>query len=368
MKRFLHIILTVLLLAALVMPASHALAGEAPEATAAPADTITVAASGNVTLWSTHMAAEKVSSIQFTLKDATSFELSPAISNGRLFHTYLSDAGLTVYIAGTEPLIASGTSIDLGRTDATGKVTLADNSLKFAYGTRTVIQNAVDEDEVPGGDEGDDGKPTLEEAKSLLEGEIGYAEGLAKDAYTPESWNALQAMLDLVRSRLADENAGAEELVHACDDLAAAIGALQAVQSPEFERGGSGGTIYDGYDDGTGSGAPETTQTPEPSATPGPTATTSPTETPAPTDEPVTTSEPMTTDAPVTSSEPVATNEPAAANATAAPTQAPAVQTSNTGPSAPATGDETVFVPWALMLVMSAAALAVVIDRAKRRQ
>ena len=67
----------------------------------------------------------------------------------------------------------------------------------------------------------------------------------------------------------------------------------------------------------------------------------------------------------MTTSEPMTTNAPAA---TAAPSQAPAAQTGNTGPQAPATGDETVFLPWALTLCVCGALLAAVLICAKRRQ
>ena len=54
--------------------------------------------------------------------------------------------------------------------------------------------------------------------------------------------------------------------------------------------------------------------------------------------------------------------------ATAAPTAAPTAVPAASGPAAPATGDETVFLPWALMLCVGGALLAALLIGRHTRQ
>ena len=187
--------------------------------------------------------------------------------------------------------LAGGRMTHVSRT-----VTRAENSLKYVYGSRAIIRNVVDEDE-----------DTETQSDDPME---------VPPETPPENQPPAERQPD---SGFTDNNAG--------------------------------GVIGDGYDDGTGSGAPEPTATAEPTpiptATPEPTA--EPTATPAPTEAPAATSEPMTRAADTAA--PAATAQPAAA-----------------GPSAPATGDETVFVPWALTLILCGGLLAVIMVRGKRRQ
>ena len=499
-----------------MLPAPQALAAEG---TPPAADYITVAADGAVTLHSTHMAAEGVASLQLTLNGAAGFEVSPDLAD-RLTHVRAGNGSVTVYIAGAEALM-SGETLVLGTvtpTEGIDGVKLAKQSLKYVYGPSAVAQNFEDEEE-PIGDE-----KTPEEARADLQAAVDSADALAAEQskYTSDSWNAFLTALSNAKNVLSKPDPAAGEMEAALADLAAAQAALVpvTVQEPEVERGGSGGAIYDGYDDGTGSGAPEPTGTPEPTASPAPTTAPVPenvdvrassqlgtqsvsvpeadlailadaaltdaekelarqgtavtielraadagstipaedktliddcakkslpgytvgqyldlaviktvgaaavavTDMSAPVSIVIDVPEAMQaagrtfrvirlhggeadvlddldsdagtvtirtdrfsvyaiayadsaaatpSQAPVTTSEPMVTSEPAATNApasTAAPTQAPAVQTGNTGPQAPATGDETALIPWALTLCVCGALLAAVLIRAKRRQ
>ena len=108
---------------------------------------------------------------------------------------------------------------------------------------------------------------------------------------------------------------------------------------------GGGGPGPGGGGPGGGPGilpTPGPTPSPEPSASPGPTGT------PAPTRGPGVTSEPFGTPAP--------TGRPGT-------TPAPAVTPAKSGPTAPATGDDTAILPWALLLAASCAGLALVLRR-----
>ena len=302
MKRILHMFMTVLVLAAvMLMPVTDTLAaeGEANASSAPGVDYITVDG-GVVTLHSDSMAGEGICSLQLTLTGAADFVFDETLAGGRMTHVSRTADGVTIYIAGASPLMADGfTTLALGTVaPADGTVTLAENSLIYVYGSRAIIRNVVDEEE-----EGD--------------AEVQSDDPMEVPPETPpENQPPAERQPD---SGFTDNNAG--------------------------------GIIGDGYDDGTGSGAPEPTATAEP--TPIPTATpeptTEPTATAAPTETPAVTSEPMTRaeDTAV----PAATQQPAAA-----------------GTQAPATGDETVFVPWALTLILCGGLLAVIMVRGKRRQ
>ena len=301
MKHILHMFMTVLVLAAvMLMPVTDTLAAEGEAASPpAPADYITVDG-GVVTLHSDSMAGEGICSLQLTLTGAADFVFDETLAGGRMTHVSRTADGVTIYIAGASPLMADGfTTLALGTVaPADGTVTLAENSLIYVYGSRAIIRNVVDEEE-----EGD--------------AEVQSDDPIEVPPETPpENQPPAERQPD---SGFTDNNAG--------------------------------GIIGDGYDDGTGSGAPEPTATAEP--TPIPTATpeptTEPTATAAPTETPAVTSEPMTRAA--DTAVPAATQQPAAA-----------------GTQAPATGDETVFVPWALTLILCGGLLAVIMARGKRRQ
>ena len=353
MKRILHMFAAVLVLAAvMLLPATGALAAEGGAgASPAPADYITVDG-GTVTLCSDSMAAEGISSLQLTLTGADGFTFSEALAD-RMTHVSHTVDGVTIYIAGAAPLMAEGTPLVLGTvTPADGTVTLEENSLKYVYGSRAIIRNVVDKDEEAEPQADDMTGMTPEEVKASLEALAESAEAAAADQYSAESWSTLQTAIERVRGVLARYEASgevtAEELIQAYDELEAAYeDRLPAGGQPGnggFADNNAGGAIGDGYDDGTGSGDPEPTATPEPTpiptATPEPTA--EPTATAAPTETPLATSEPMTRSADTAA--PAVTTQPAAA-----------------GPSAPATGDETVLLPWALTLILCGSLLAVVL-------
>ena len=301
MKRILHVFMAVLILAAvMLLPATDTLAAEGEaSASPAPADYITVDG-GVVTLHSESMAGEGICSLQLTLAGATDFEFDGTLAGGRMTNKSYTPDGVTIYIAGAAPLMAAGnTALTLGTVTSAGEtVTLAENSLIYVYGSRTIIRNIVDEDE-----EGDT------ETQSDDPAEI-----------PPE---------------LPPENDP------------------PAVRTPDsgFTDNNAGGVIGDGYDDGTGPGAPEPTATaeptPVPTATPEPTA--EPTATAALTEAPAATSGPMTRSA--DTAVPAATAQPATA-----------------GPQAPETGDGTVFLPWAITLILCGGLLVLVLARKMRRQ
>lgn len=291
------------LTAVMLLPVTDTLAAEG-EASASPVpggDYITVDG-GVVTLHSESMAGEGICSLQLTLAGAADFAFDGTLAGGRMTNMSYTPDGVTIYIAGAEPLMAAGnTTLTLGTvTSAGGTVTLAENSLKYVYGSRTIIRNVVDEEE-----------ETATEPEPQADGQT-----------------------ELPPETLPENDPPAE-------------------RQPDsgFTDNNAGGVIGDGYDSGVGPGAPEPTATleptPIPTATPVPTA--EPTATPAPTEAPAATSEPMTRSADTAA--PAATQQPAAA-----------------GPQAPATGDETVFLPWALTLVMCGGLLAVILARGKRRQ
>lgn len=340
MKRILHMFMAVLILAAvMLLPAIDALAAESEaSASPAPADYITVDG-GTVTLHSDSMAREGISSLQLTLTGAADFTFDAGLADRMTYVSRTAD-GVTLYIAGAAPLMAEGsTALTLGTvTSAGGAVELAANSLQYVYGSRTVIRNVVDEEEVtePQADDTADQTP-----EATPEATPEPTQEPATPTAAPESRPPAGGQPD---SGFTDNNAG--------------------------------GVIGDGYDDGTGSGEPEPTATPEPTQAPAatpeptqaptatpeptaePTATAAPTETPVPTSEPTATAEP--TKAPVATSEPLAGTV-----STAAPTATP--QPAAAGPQAPRTGDETALVPWALTLVLCGSLLAAVLVRSKRR-
>ncbi len=348
MKRIIYMFTVVLVLAAvMLLPVTDALAAEGEAgASPSPADYITVD-SGTVTLHSDSMAKEGISSLQLTLTGADGFTFGEALASRMTYVSRTAD-GVTIYIAGESPLMAEGTdTLVLGTvTAADGTVKLAANSLKYVYGSRTVIRNVVDEEEVTEPQAGD----TADQAPEAT-----------PDA-TPEPTQAPETTPEYRPPVGGQPDSG-------------------------FTDNNAGGVIGDGYDDGTGSGDPEPTATPEPTLaptatpapTPAPTAppepTQAPTATPEPTAEPTATAAP--TETPVPTAEPTATVEPTKAPvatseplAGAVPTAAPTAtaQPAAAGPQAPRTGDETVFAPWAMTLVLCGGLLAAVLLRGKRRQ
>ena len=296
MKRILHMFMAMLVLAAMILlPVTDTLAAEGEvSASPAPADYITIDGV-TVTLHSDSMAQEGISSLQLTLNGAADFAFDAGLA-GRMTHVSRTADGVTIYIAGADPLMPNGTTLVLGTvTPAEGAVTLAKNSLIYVYGSRTITRNVVDEEE---------------EAEPQDDDMTGMPPETAPQGGSPRTGGQPD-------SDFTDNNAG--------------------------------GVIGDGYDDGTGAGAPEPTATAE--------ATQMPTATPGPTAEPAAATEPTQT--------PAATPEPVTR---AADTAVPAATAQPAGPQAPATGDETVALPWALTLCLCGALLAAVLVRRKRRQ
>lgn len=157
-------------------------------------DTVTITESGKVTLTSQRLAAEKVSSLQmtFTAADDTGFTFDNGLPG--YHHTGSATGELTIYVAGTEPLMtAAGQTITLG-TISDKNARLVEGSVGYVYGTqiRWQVVNAVYEvkDETTKKQEL---AALIAEAQALLDsGELGEIEyGLIRDAVM-----AAQAMLD----------------------------------------------------------------------------------------------------------------------------------------------------------------------------
>ena len=148
MTRSIHrVFCTTLLLAAVLFLLSPC--GLAAEAAAGPADQILV--EGNtVSLVSTHMAAERICSVQLTLNvgEGAGFTFAPELA-GLMTASVSGEGTVTLYIVSTEPLM-SGDRLVLGTISggAPEETTLADGSLKYVYGKRTVVQNAAQADEL----------------------------------------------------------------------------------------------------------------------------------------------------------------------------------------------------------------------------
>ena len=352
-------LLTVLTLVLLAAPAALADAGGD-----AGTDEIVISENGTVTLVSGHMAAEKICSVQFKLRVGGEAEFSFAGLGDRLtWCATEADGTLGVYIAGTEPLMGEGvTSVVVGYlTGDVESVEPIPESLAYVYGRRTVAQNApetvrVDSlweqlvqvldsantefgtahkysddswsklnaaiDQIEQLRERDDltqqdvdaaiaaynaAKNSLQLAgKTDLLALLEDAEELQASDFTPDSYALLASAIQEARD--AAETEDVERIAVAVQELRAALQGLIELQSADP----NGGVYDDPQDPGTdgdegdgGDDAPDATATPAPTATPD------------------------------------------GAN------------------GAPNTGDETALLPWAALLVLSAALLAVIARRCR---
>lgn len=201
----------------------------APAALADEADTVTVEPSGAVTLQSSHMAGEKVSSLQLQLDVSgvgdAAFAFDPALS-GRITYSSLGEDGiLDIYIAGTEPLMSGDTTkLVLGALtgSAPESAKLVDGSLQYVYGTRMMAQNIsrTDEESLSGEQAQIDLRNKLEDTNNT------YGMQDVQKQYTPESLAALQEAVDRANSLLADGDASEEELRQALQALDEAVDGL----------------------------------------------------------------------------------------------------------------------------------------------
>ncbi len=343
-------------------------------ALAATADTVELAENGTVTVISGHAAEEKLSSVQVRLSIAPAegqsvgFTFSAGIADRLTRYSY-ADGTLSVYVAGTAPLLAEGqdrfvlgaiTGGDLASAE------LPDDALQFVYGRRVVPQSAEltrtgavpNETPTPAPEDTPEPAPTPESQIRLdLRTALDTAKGYDAAGYTPASFQALQAAIQSAEEVLANAEASEAEWTAAKQALQAAVDKLVPVASAD----GSGPVIGDGPDDGTGSGAPEPGPTvsetvPPVAPTAAPTASAAATDTPAATDgpEPTADQEATATPAPTASATPTPT-------ATAAPTAAPGGAS-----NAPGTGDEADAAFWLAALCLSGSLLALALRRLKR--
>lgn len=219
-----------LLVSMLYMLTPAALADGGPEtAPAAPTDAVTISENGTVTLTSSHMAAEKISSVQLKLNVGDE-NAGFSFYVGEMTKPSLKDGVLSIYIAGTTPLMGEGvTQLALGEltgvADLSG-VTLVPNSLEYVYGTRTVSQ-AISAPQL----ESSTGGATLEDLNRLIgEANEKFGDGVAnKDEYTPESWRDLQQALSDAIDIAQNHEATQDQLISAYNALNSAINGLVPV-------------------------------------------------------------------------------------------------------------------------------------------
>ncbi len=339
-------------------------------ALAATADTIELAENGTVTVVSGHAAEELLSSVQVRIRIAPAegqsvgFTFSAGLADRLTRYSY-TDGTLSVYVAGTAPLLAAGQDrFVLGAVtggDVAGAA-LPEDALQFVYGRRVVAQSvelvtteavptdtpapeetAVPED-TPVPAETPEPAPTPEsQARTGLRAALDTAKGYDAAGYTPVSFQALQEAIQSAEEALADPAASEAAWTAAGLALQKAIDKLVPVASAD----GSGPVIGDGQDDGTGAGEPEPGPTVSETFTTAPPTAVAATQTPAPTDEPA---------APAEASEPTVTPEPTA-TATAAPSG---------GSNAPGTGDEANALFWLAALCVSGLLLTMALRKLKR--
>lgn len=374
-------------------------------------DAIEISPEGAVTLVSGHIGGEGVCSVQFQLRTEgdVSFSFAGDIAGSYLTYCTAGDGTLNIYIAGTAPLMQPGVySRLLGTVSPADKASPVQSSLQYVYGEHVVMQNAGAEP--ASSDETDDAvkaqlRSVLDAANALY--------GAVNDKYTDASWSRLNDAINAIALLLeqqtvtqleADEAiaayelaaaelqlAGAEELQAALDAARAedasaytpdsfrllldAIAAAEAVQAKGADAGSeeiagavqalraamaalvpmqsadsNGETHMDPRD---GGGSDYTPDAPEaPAASEAPAATDMPA-------APVETSVPLDAVTAVETASPTATPAP---TATAAPTDTPVIG------QVPGTGDGTVLLPWAALLGLSAALLALLaVRRGKTR-
>lgn len=229
MKRIITVFLTVFALLALL--STQALAADVE----AWRDEIKISSDGTVTLLSGHMAGEEISSLQFQLEvapleDATvTFNFDGGLSD-RLTHASYSDNVLSVYIAGTAPLMGEGETeltlgklsvVDLGGNSTAAVAAMAADSLQYVYGTNLMTQTTPETEDVL----------VNQVTPEALQARVTEAEGYDEADYTPESYAALKTALEQAQSVLDDKSAQPVDFNNAYDALLAAIKGLEPVSS-----------------------------------------------------------------------------------------------------------------------------------------
>ncbi len=389
-------------LALLALLAPTALADDIDRGT----DAVRIDQDGTVTLISGHIGAEGVASLRLRLNvpaDAV-FTFDAGLAGRMTYSGAIREGKMNLYVASAVPLMSPGqTELVLGRIAAAdmGSVSAGEDALQYVYGsfvapqTVTILETQqspsgdVDEQlkalmaEVDGfaqdpanptkfsGDTWgtlldawtsaggvDENTPEAEKASILAQLQAAFnglmraevaqalqkAAGYVPEAYESSSYSVLQAAVAKARA-LTGPYVTDEQAAAVVSEINAAISGLAV--NPDY----NGPVISDGPDGGTGSGGGEAT--PAPTESPAPSATPEPTVSPAPSASP----EPGATPEPEASTEPTASPSPAP-TATAKPA-APG----GGGSRAPSTGDETVILPWAALLCLSGALLAVVFAR-----
>lgn len=184
-------------------------------------DAIRVSEDGTVTLLSGHIAGEGVSSLQLTLETAgeASFAFSDGIKAAYMTNVTSAEGGLTLYIAGTKPLMAAGqTELVLGTVSgvASESVKLAAGSPQYVYGTRVIGQNL----ELDDGTGVSDARSALEQKLSDVDSVYGLDS--VQKLYSEESRKALLDAVSEARELLKTE-ASDDELTAAFQKIENAI-------------------------------------------------------------------------------------------------------------------------------------------------
>lgn len=230
------------LLAAMLLLAPRGLAdGEAKDAIKIDGET--------VTLVSARLAGEKVSSLKvsFTVPEGTQFTFSTAFGETWLTYASVSGGVMTLYIAGTTPLMAEGqTELILGTVTNADQVQPVENSLGYVYGARVVNQTLEvaaaplklpeqlkalveqAEAEFPEEDDRPDVlKAALEAAQKLLD------EGSADEAALTAALQALQAALDGAQSGAGSTTDAHEALAALVETIRGKYGGFSPVKYTE---------------------------------------------------------------------------------------------------------------------------------------
>lgn len=222
-----NIFWTVLALAAallmLLLTAPQALADGVDSGT----DAIEIAEDGTVTLVSGHAAGEGVSSVQFQLRLSGEAGFSFADLGSRLTYCTQSDGMLHIYIAGSEPLMGSGTTRLVVGT-VTGDVQSVEpvqESLQYVYGRRTVAQN------VPEAVRMDSMWEQLLDVLNSANAEFGAAH-----MYSDESWGVLNSAIDHIEQLLDKEDLQPQDVTEAIAAYDTAKSGLQLAGKDELEE------------------------------------------------------------------------------------------------------------------------------------
>ncbi len=191
-------------------------------------DEVLVAADGTVTLVSGHMADEEVSSAQLKLEVEPIIEDSQitvsfafgSVPEGSLKKSSVSGNTLSIYVAGTEALMAEGqTQLTLGvlsvSDGAMVKVSLVKGSLQYVYGRELIAQNA------------ENVVSYVNISAEALQSLVKEAEALEPGDYSNSSFESLQKAIADAKALLENSSASAESLAQAYQALSAAMSRLE---------------------------------------------------------------------------------------------------------------------------------------------